>query len=467
MKSASGLPEFDTLVIGGGQAGITAAICAAEDGASVCLLEAAPAYLRGGNSRHTRNLRAMHNEPSGILSDRYPEEEYFDDLMQVTAGETNETLARLTIRQSADTIDWLAQRGVKFQPPLSGTLHLGRTNAFFLGGGKALLNALYRRAEALGITIHYETRVTELCIDDGVFKHAGFECHGGIDQIRARTLIAAAGGFQANLDWLQEAWGSAAKNFLIRGTPYNQGRILRLLLDNHVLPSGKADQAHCVAIDGRSPQYDGGIVTRIDCVPFGIVVNQSAERFADEGEDFWPRRYATWGQLVARQPDQIAWSIIDEKSRGLFIPPVFPPEQARSIAELATKTGLDTNELTNVIETFNRSVKDGQFDPEHLDNCHTRGLAIEKSHWARPIDTPPFYAYPLRPGITFTYLSVGINEQARILMSDGTPSTNMFATGEIMAGNILGQGYLAGIGITIGNVFGRLAGKEAARHVAS
>lgn len=464
MISESGAADFDALVIGGGQAGITAAICASEQGARVCLVEAAPVFYRGGNSRHTRNLRAMHDKPSDVLEDQYPEDEYFEDLMRVTTGHTNETLARLTIRHSADTVDWLRRRGVKFQPPLSGTLHLGRTNAFFLGGGKALLNALYRRALSLGIEIHYETRVSDLVIHDGEFREATIETDMTAKQIRARTLIAAAGGFESNLDWLQEAWGSAAKNFLVRGTPYNQGNVLKLLLQNDVLQTGKADQAHCVAIDGRAPKYDGGIVTRVDCVPFGIVVNKNAERFHDEGEDFWPKRYAIWGQLIAGQPDQIAWSIIDEKSRGLFIPPVFPPEQASTIEELAGKLALDPDKLYQAIEVFNHSVQPGHFDHTQLDNCHTRGQTPEKSHWARTIDTPPFYAYPLRPGITFTYLSVGVDERARILMSDGAPSTNMFATGEIMAGNILGQGYLAGIGMTIGNVFGRIAGKEAACH---
>lgn len=464
MNGTGGAGEFDALVIGGGQAGITAAICAAERGARVCLVEAAPQFYRGGNSRHTRNLRAMHREPTEILADEYSEEEFFDDLMRVTSGHTNEALAQLTIRQSGQTVDWLVRRGVKFQPPLSGTLHLGRTNAFFLGGGKALLNALYRHALSLGIEIRYEARVSELDIENGEFKKATIESDSATVNVHAKTLIAAAGGFESNLDWLQEAWGNAAKNFLVRGTPYNQGNILKLLLQNDVLQTGRMDQSHCVAIDGRAPKYDGGIVTRVDCVPFGIVVNRNAERFYDEGEDFWPRRYAIWGQLIAGQPDQIAYSIIDEKSRGLFIPPVFPPEQAPTIKELAGKLKLDPERLHKVIDAFNHSVQPGHFDHTSLDDCNTMGAAPPKSHWARTIDTPPFYAYPLRPGITFTYLGVGVNDRAQVLMSDGTPGSNMFATGEIMAGNVLGQGYLAGIGMTIGNVFGRIAGEEAASH---
>ncbi|MBD3648196.1 MAG: FAD-binding protein, partial [Pseudomonadales bacterium] len=217
--------------------------------------------------------------------------------------------------------------------------------------------------------------------------------------------------------------------------------------------------------DGRAPKFDGGIITRVDSVPLGIVVNKNAERFHDEGEDFWPKRYAIWGQLIARQPDQVAWAIIDSKANGLFMPPVFPPETADTISDLAGKLGLDPGKLNDLIAAFNDAVREGTFDHTELDDCHTVGQTPEKSHWARRIDTPPYSPWPLRPGITFTYLGVAVDEAARICMADGTPSKNMFATGEIMAGNILGQGYLAGIGMTIGNVFGRLAGEGAARHV--
>ena len=194
----------------------------------------------------------------------------------------------------------------------------------------------------------------------------------------------------------------------------------------------------------------------------GIVVNINAERFYDEGEDFWPKRYAIWGRLVADQPDQLAYAIIDDKSTGKYMPSVFPPETADSLSELAAILNLDAGKLEKTIADFNAAVVDGEFDHTELDTCHTIGLTIDKSHWAQVIDQPPFKAYPLRPGITFTYLGVGVNERAQMLMADDTPSANVFAAGEIMAGNVLGQGYLAGIGMTIGAVFGRIAGEEAA-----
>jgi tricarballylate dehydrogenase len=221
---------------------------------------------------------------------------------------------------------------------------------------------------------------------------------------------------------------------------------------------------HAVALDARAPKFDGGIVTRLDSVPFGIVVNKEVRRFYDEGEDFWPKRYAIWGKLIAQQPEQIAYSIIDAKALPLFLPSVFPPVQAASIPELASALGLDSSALVTVVNDFNRAVRPGAFDPGGLDNCRTDGLAPPKSHWACPIDTPPYYGYPLRPGITFTYLGVTVNEQARVIMQDDRPAKNVFAAGEVMAGNILGKGYLAGFGLTIGSVFGRIAGREAARH---
>jgi tricarballylate dehydrogenase len=342
---------------------------------------------------------------------------------------------------------------------------LSRTNAFFLGGGKALVNAYYARAEQLGVDIQYDTEVLSLDIQEGFFSGAEVDSRGFGARVRAKSLIVAAGGFQGNIEWLKEAWGPAAENFLIRGTPYNRGRMLRQLLDDGADPIGDPTQCHAVAIDARAPKFDGGIVTRLDCVPFSVVVNQECERFYDEGEDVWPKRYAIWGRLVAQQPDQIAYAIIDSKALDLFMPSVFPPVEADTIEALAGKLGLDARKLRGTIDGFNGALRPGSFDSATLDDCRTEGLDPPKTHWARAIDRPPFYAYPLRPGVTFTYLGVRVDEKARIQMADGKPAANMLAAGEVMAGNILGKGYLAGTGMTIGTVFGRLAGEEAARYV--
>ncbi|MDS0856750.1 FAD-dependent tricarballylate dehydrogenase TcuA [Burkholderia pseudomultivorans] len=454
----------DVLVIGGGNAALCAALMAREAGASVLLLEAAPREWRGGNSQHTRNLRCMHDAPQDVLVDAYPEEEFWQDLLKVTGGITNEHLARLTIRASSTCRPWMHKHGVRFQPPLSGALHVARTNAFFMGGGKALVNAYYRSAEALGVDIRYDTPVDKLELDGGRFIAA----RSGRQRFEARACVLAAGGFESNREWLRQAWGQnergewPADNFLIRGTRFNTGVLIKHMIDAGADMIGDPSQSHCVAIDARAPLYDGGICTRIDCVSLGVVVNREAERFYDEGEDFWPKRYAIWGRLVAHQPGQIGYSIIDAKAIGRFMPPVFPGEKADSLPELARRLKLPEARFMETLTRYNDACRVGTFDHTALDDCHTEGLAPPKTHWARCIDTPPFYGYALRPGITFTYLGLRTNDRAQVHFG-GEPSENLFVAGEMMAGNVLGKGYTAGVGMSIGTAFGRIAGTEAAR----
>lgn len=457
---------YDIAVVGGGNAALCAAITAAEAGARVIILEGAPLPYRGGNSRHTRNFRCMHRGPMSPLTGAYEEDEYFNDLMLVTKGKTDEHLARMTIRTSEECLPWMQDHGVRFQPSLSGTLSLSRTNAFFLGGGKALVNAYYNTAADLGVTIVYEAQVRHVHREGQAITHLDVEiAEAPPVTIRARAFVLASGGFQADLDWLARAWGPSARNFLIRGTPYNRGVVLKDMLDQGADSVGDPTQCHAVAIDGRAPKYDGGIVTRLDCVPFSIVVNRDGQRFYDEGEDTWPKRYAIWGRLVAAQPDQVGYALIDAKSIDLFMPSVFPPIVADTIPELAAKMGLDPAVVQTTVSAFNAACRPGTFHPTELDGMATEGLDIQKTNWARPLDTPPFYGYQLRPGVTFTYLGLKVSDSAQVHTPDG-PITNLWAAGEIMAGSILGQGYLAGFGMTIGTVFGRIAGKEAAAHVA-
>jgi tricarballylate dehydrogenase len=456
---------FDVVVVGGGNAALCAAISARRAGASVIILEAAPKFYRGGNTRHTRNMRCAHDAATETLSGPYSEDEFWDDLLKVTGGHTDEQLARHMIAESKPMLTWIAEQGVRFQPSLGGTLSLGRTNSFFLGGGRAMLNALYLTAEKLGVEALYDAEVVDLDIKKGLFRSATIKQGEQCIAIRGRTLVAASGGFEANIEWLKESWGPAADNFLIRGTPYNRGTVLKMLLERGIQQIGDATQCHAVAIDARAPKFDGGIITRLDCVVFGIVVNKNAVRFYDEGEDVWPKRYAIWGRLVAAQPDQIAYIIFDKSSLEMFMPSLYPAIAAGSIAELASKFNLDVVTLERTIADFNAAVRPGTFDHTNLDDCRTEGLTPPKTHWARRIEKAPFYAYPVRPGITFTYLGTRVNRDARMMMNDGGPSENMFAAGEIMAGNVLGRGYAAGIGMTIGSVFGRIAGQGAAAHV--
>jgi tricarballylate dehydrogenase len=463
----TGTAPYDVVVLGGGNAALCAALTAREAGARVLVVERAPREFRGGNSRHTRNLRCAHDAPTAGLTGEYSEDEFFADLLRVNANETDEALARLLICQSKTCTEWMGRYGVRFQSALRGTLHLSRTNAFFLGGGKAVMNSYYSAADRLGIDVMYGTEVVGIDVRDGFFRGVRLQLHTSgsrlqaAQEVRGTSVVLATGGFESNLDWLKDCWGDAADNFIVRGTPFNTGTPLRLMLDAGAQPIGDPRACHAIAVDARAPKFDGGIVTRLDCIPLGIVVNQLGERFADEGEDLWPKRYASWGTLVAQQPAQQAYCLLDAKVARRFMPSVFPPIAAHTILELATRLGLPPDRVSETVSRFNDAVRPGTFNLEALDDCHTRGLSPDKSHWAQRLDAPPYWGYPLRPGITFTYLGLRVDDTGRVLTTSGTPMRNVYAAGEIMAGNILRKGYIAGIGMTIGTVFGRIAGKAA------
>jgi tricarballylate dehydrogenase len=449
-------------VIGGGNAALCAAIAARQRGAEVLLVERASREWRGGNSKYTRNFRCVHHEPDAVMPGRYDEEEFFDDLMQVTGPETDRELARLCIARSAEAPRWMEANGISWQPAMRGTLHLGRTNRFFLGGGKALVNTLSARAEGLGVEIRYETPVLDFTIDGDRCEAVTLGSADGEWKLDPGAVVLASGGFEANLSWLEEHWGAAARNYAIRGSRQNDGLPLRRMLEYGALARGNPKGFHAIAVDARGPQFEGGIVTRVDSVPFSVMVNENGERFYDEGEELWPKRYATWGRLIAEQPNQRAWSVFDRQVVDRFMSTVFPPYRADSIAELAGFCSLDPGALTATVAAYNASLNGGSYDPARLDGLATVGMVPPKSNWALPIDQPPFYAYPLRPGITFTYLGLGVDSDARVRRAGADSFQNVFAAGEIMAGNILRRGYLAGFGMTIGTVFGRIAGEASA-----
>lgn len=460
---------WDVVVIGGGNAALVSALSARDHGARVLMLERAPVVFRGGNSRHTRNVRCVHDHADAYNTGVYTYDEVWKDLCGVGTGPSNERLAELTVRASESVPAWMSAHGVHWQQPLSGTLHLGRTNRFFLGGGKALVNTYYRTAERAGIAVLYECTVEEPCFDGPACTELVVRYAGERRRVRAKAVVCASGGFEANIDWLREYWGDAALNYHIRGPVYNDGTILRRLLDGGAERTGDERGFHAVAVDARSPKFDGGIATRLDVIPFGVVVNRDGRRFYDEGDDVWPKRYAIWGGNIARQPGQIAYAFWDTKVSGRFLPPMYGTYKGGSVGEVATAMGLDPGAAERTIAEYNRAVDrgaGGTFDPALLDGLATAGLTPAKSNWAQRIDTAPFFGIPMRPGITFTYMGVGVTEQARVRRTDGSTFDNVFAAGEIMSGNILSTGYLAGFGMTIGTVWGRIAGREAARHAA-
>jgi tricarballylate dehydrogenase len=461
MSGVAAPQAIDVLVVGGGSAGLCAAIAARHSGASVRLVEQAPASLRGGNTRHARNFRLMHEQPEWYVPDSYGEDAFFKDLKRVTRGATDETLARALIRGSATIAGWLDANGVRLQNPALGAMAYSKRTAFFLGGGKAMINALYATAAKLGVAIGYDSEAVALRFDGDRGCEADVVHDGRTERIAAKTMVLCTGGHQANLDWLRQSFGAAADNFMVRGTPYVTGSVLRLLLDAGARPVGDIRRCHMVAVDARGPKFDGGIVTRITAIPHGIVVDRDARRFHDEGEDARKTHYARWGARIADCPGQIAYLIMDAKGYGRALPTALPPIQADTATALATALGLDPAALQTTIHNFNAAIQ-GADDGPLIARC-TTGLIPPKSHAAVALDVPPFSAYPMRPGVTFTHFGVTVDEHLRVVRNDGRPMRNVFAAGMIMAANVLGEGYLAGLGVSLCTVFGRRAGEEAAR----
>jgi tricarballylate dehydrogenase len=458
------MDPYDVIIIGGGNAALCAALAARRRAGRILVLERSPFHMRGGNTRHTRNIRCAQVSKNSALGE-YSESEFLDDLVSVTGKPANMKLANYAIRESQNLPPWMHCHGVAWQAPLAGTLHLGRTNKWFLGGGKALINTYYDTAARMGIEVRYEASVEDLVLENGRFRAVVLKGKEGEEFIAGKAVVVAAGGFEANLEWLKRYWGDAADNFCVRGTPYNDGKLLAVLLKNNAQAIGDPKALHAVAIDARSPKFDGGIVTRLDAIPFGIVVNRLGCRFYDEGENIWPKRYAIWGRLIAEQPGQLAYCIVDSKTIGSFIPPIYKPYQSNGLASLASKLDLDQESFLKTVNDYNlATLGNTKFRPECLDGVGTRALTLPKSNWALPLNRPPFFALPLRPGITFTYMGVTVDETAKVIDCNGRSFVNVYAAGEIMAGNILSKGYLAGFGLTIGSVFGKLAGEEASTH---
>lgn len=438
---------IDVVVAGGAAAGLCAAIAARRRGASVLLAERAPVALRGGNTRHARNFRIVHDGPADWVPDTYREDEFVADLERVTEGECDLALARHLVRASANIAPWLADNGVALQSRDAGVLPYSRRTAFLFGGGKAMVNALYATASRLGVRVLHDAELAAVRTDEDGCE-AEIVRHGARERVRARlrakTIVMATGGHQADLDWLRDDFGEAADRLVIRGTAYADGRGLRLLLGLGAQPIGDPASAHMVAVDARGPRFDGGIVTRITGIPYGIVVDRTGRRIADERADTRRTHYAQWGPRIAAAPGHIAYLIVDRDGLRRAGPTALPPVTARTLPDLARRLEVDAAALADTVERFNAAA-----------------LALQPA--TRPVREPPLAAWPLLAGLTFTRYGVRVDGAMRVVMRDGTAAPRLFAAGAIMQANVLGRGYLAGLGVTLAAVSGRIAGEEAAR----
>jgi tricarballylate dehydrogenase len=464
-----GMDKYDIIVVGGGNAALTAAITAAEKGKRVILLERAPKEFRGGNSKFTRSIRYVHDTPDQYTTKEYTEENFLKDIIEITGGQTNIELSKYIVKRSAELPKWMEKHKVKLKRAVRGAFHYSGTNAFILGGGGQLIKTYYEYAEKIGVKVVYNATVEDFIAKDEKIDGVVAEINGKREIINGEAIIVASGGFEANLEWLKQYLGDAVDNIIVRGVKYNDGIPLRALYKLGAAPPDTVKNpkdAHWTAVDARAPKFNGGFVTRIDLIPIGIVVNKKGERIYDEGEDLWIKRYVLWGRLILEQPDQIAYVIIDSSMLGDSLIPMYSPIKANSIKDLSHALGVNEDNLINTISRFNQSIpKNCHYNLSELDDCGTINLYPPKSHWAKPLLHPPFYAWPLRPGITFTYMGVKIGLDTRVIKTNGKAFDNVFAAGELTVGNIFGRGYLGGTGLVIGSITGITAGEVASEYV--
>ena len=487
--------EFDVIVVGGGNAALCAAISARQAGASVILLERAPEEERGGNSTFTDGkFRAVYNgveDVKALVPDltqaeidstdfgEYTENDFFDDMARITQLRTDPDLCEYLVRNSRDALFWLQEQGIRFMAnygrqayKVDGRFQFwGGTTLVVAAGGPGLVDGLYTRAIKLGVEVRYEAAVKQLVHDEvegvsGVRVLMG----GAIKVIRSKSVVLACGGFEANAEWRAKYLGPGWDLAKVRGSRFNTGDGLAMALAIGAQPTGHWSGCHATAWERYAADFGNAVDTiqyQRHSYTFGIVVNNDGERFIDEGADFRNYTYAKYGQEVLKQPGQTAWQIYDGKVLHLLT------DEYR--ARLVTKISSDTIEglvqqmeevnqkrLLETIRNYNDAVDtDVPFNANTLDGRAAKGLPVPRSNWANPIDTPPFEAYAVTCGITFTFGGLKIDMNGQVISTDGTPIPGLFAAGE-MVGGIFYHNYPGASGLTSGTVFGRLAGTSAA-----
>ena len=482
------------VVVGAGNAALCAAISAAEHGAQVTMLERAPEDLRGGNSRFTAgamrvvyngldDLRALIPDLTPAEIDKtdfgdYSREAFFDDLGRITQYRTDPELASTLINQSYPTLLWMHRHGLRFLPlygrqsfNVDGKVKFwGGLTVEAVGGGPGLVDSLSTIASNHGVKVQYATRATHLLTDHA--KIAGVRVQRGLTtaELKADSVVLACGGFESSATWRARYLGPGWDLAKVRGTRFNTGDGIQMALDIGGAMRGHFSGCHAVAWDVNAPEYGElgvGDGFQKHSYPLGIIVNLHGERFVDEGADFRNYTYAKYGAEILHQPQQTAWQLFDAK-----VAPMLRDEyrirevtrvKAQTIEALGQKIdGMDSANLQRTVEAFNGSIDTSTtFDPAIKDGRGTQGLPLRKSNWANPLDTPPFEAFGVTCGITFTFGGLHVDAHARVISQDGQPIPGLFAAGELVGG-LFYFNYPGGTGLTSGAVFGRIAGRGAA-----
>jgi len=478
------------IVVGGGNAALCAAISAREHGAEVTLLERAPQALRGGNSRFTAGaMRTVYDGVGDLrrlmpeLSDAevartdfgsYSRDAFYDDMGRVTRYRADPELTGRLIDSSYDTLLWMRGHGVRFLPlygrqsfEVAGRVRFwGGLTVEVVGGGPGLVDALTAAAVARGVDVRYGVRAEALVVEQGRVR--GVQAGGG--WLEADAVVLACGGFEANPAWRAACLGPGWDLARVRGTRFNTGDGIRMAVAAGAAARGHWSGCHAVGWDLNAPEFGDlavGDGFQKHSYPFGIMVNADGRRFVDEGADFRNYTYARYGREILAQPGQFAWQVFDGRVHHLLRDEYRIREVTRvradSLEALATRLeGVDPRGFLDTVAAFNAAVDTAApFDPTVRDGRAARGLAVPKSNWANPLDQPPFEAYGVTCGITFTFGGLHVDDQARVIGEDGQPLPGLFAAGELVGG-LFYFNYPGGTGLTAGAVFGRLAGRRAA-----
>ena len=486
---------WDVVVVGAGNAALCSALSAREQGASVLVLEKAPHHERGGNTFFTAGgFRFAHNGLEDILSlvpdlseeevaqmevDPYPEARFYDDLMRVTEGLSDPALAQTVVSRSLDTVRWLYRKGVRWVPMWGRQAYkVGGKYRFWgglvleaVGGGRGLSDRLFALAEQEGVEVRYEARAVRLLTDEaGRVRGLVVRTPQGFQEVPARAVVLACGGFEANPEWRARYLGPDWELAKVRGTRHNIGDGIRMALEIGAQPFGHWSSCHAVAWDLNAPPYGDrkvGDLFQKHSYPLGIIVNLKGERFVDEGADYRNYTYVKYGREILKQPGRVAFQIFDAKVLHLLRDEYRIPQATRaeagSLRELAEALGIDPDGLERTVRAFNQAVQPGEFNPAVLDGKGTRGLWPPKSNWALPLDTPPFVGYAVTCGITFTFGGLRVSPRGEVLDWEGQPIPGLYGAGELVGG-LFYHNYPGGTGLMAGAVLGRLAGRHAGRY---